>query len=445
MSVANENPCILREFIPSAKELTCRDETDKSFVTSELKECQKLEIGSAGKHSEQSNAATEASNMEDSDASHAKLVHCEKMDDLNCALTLEGMQGNQTYPRHVPVHVLDGKLGTGTQTPSQDMLYPESIFQPLGALNRQPNIFTNASASDENGSQNHPAQSSIHQSFPVYPPPFSQIHQSQDHYQSFLQMSSTFSSFIVSNLLQNPAAHAAASFAATYWPYANIETSSDSPACLQGAFPSRQVGSPSMAAIAAATVAAATAWWAAHGYIPLCAPFHSAFPCPPASAAAVPSVDNGEIPAGKTEQGGETTLQTPLQDQDPESPDALQAQHSASKSPANYSSEPEESGEAKMNTSKATDHEKNTELLDPNKMKGRKPVDRSSCGSNTASSSEVETDALEKDGEGKEENNEPDANHLAIDSRNRRSRSAGSLPDAWKEVSEEVLLFLLPP
>ncbi|XP_028797829.1 protein LHY-like, partial [Neltuma alba] len=176
---------------------------------------------------------------------------------------MEGMQGNKKYPRHVPVHVLDGRLGTGTQNPSQDMLFPESIFQPMGGVNRQLDIFTNASASNASESQNNSAQSSIHQSFPAYPPPFPQILQNQEHYQSFLQMSSTFSSLIVSILLQNPAAHAPASFAATCWPYANIETSADSPACSQGAFPSRQIGSPpSMAAIAAATVAAATAWWA---------------------------------------------------------------------------------------------------------------------------------------------------------------------------------------
>ncbi|XP_054783334.1 LOW QUALITY PROTEIN: protein LATE ELONGATED HYPOCOTYL-like [Prosopis cineraria] len=442
MSVPLRSPCTLREFIPSAKELISRDETDESFVTTELKENQKLEIGAEGKRTEQSNGTGKASKLEDSDASHAKSVQSKKTDYLNCALTIEGMQGNHNYPRHVHVHVLDGKIGTGTQNPSQGMLFPESMFQPMGGVNGQPNIFANAAASNASGSQNNSTQSSIHQSFPAYPPPFPQIHQNQDHYQSFLQMSSTFSSLIVSTLLQNPAAHAAASFAATFWPYANIEASADSPACLQGAFPSRQIGSPpNMAAIAAATVAAATAWWAAHGLLPLCAPFHSAFPCPSASAAVVPSMDNGEIPAAKTEQGGETTVRTPLQNQDPEYADALQAQHSASKSPAISSSEPEERGDAKMNaSSKPTDHEKskaNSEHLDPNKLKGRKQVDRSSCGSNTTSSSEVETDALEKDEKGKEENKEPDANRLAIDSRNRRARSASCLPDSWKEVSEE--------
>ncbi|KAI5410506.1 hypothetical protein KIW84_055858 [Lathyrus oleraceus] len=177
------------------------------------------------------------------------------------------------------------------------------------------------------------ARSSIPQSFPPCPP-FSQ--HSHDDYQSFLNMSSAFSSLIVSTLLQHPAAHAAASFAATFWPYANVESSADSPACSQGGFPSRQIGSPpSVAAIAAATVAAATAWWAAHGLLPLCAPLHTDFACPPASATVVPSMNISEVPP-KTEQG-DITLQNPrLQDHvlDPKDSEALQAQHSASKSPA---------------------------------------------------------------------------------------------------------------
>ncbi|KAF7800813.1 protein LHY-like isoform X1 [Senna tora] len=445
MSVPLRNPCTLREFIPSVKEVVTRDEMDESFVTTDHKENQTSEIAADGKHTVESNGTSKASILENSDALHAKLVQSEKTDDLSCTMTIEGMQGYQNYPRHVPVHVLDGKLGTSTQNPSQDMLFGDSIFQPMGGVNGQPNIFTNSAASNGSESQNNTVQSSVHQSFPTYPPPFTQIHHNQDDYQSFLHMSSTFSSLIVSTLLQNPAAHATASFAATFWPYANIETRADSPACSQGGFPSRQIGSPpSMAAIAAATVAAATAWWAAHGLLPLCAPFHTAFPCPTASALAVPSMDPGEISAAAKTDPEEATLQNTGQDQilDPEQSDALQAQHSASKSPAASSSESEESGEAKKNTSsKATDQEKNkanSELLDSNKTKGRKPVDRSSCGSNTASSSEVETDALEKgDEKGKEETKEPDANHLATDSSSRRSRSAGNLPDSWKEVSEE--------
>ncbi|XP_027337706.1 protein LHY-like isoform X2 [Abrus precatorius] len=430
MSVPLGNSRALKDITPSAKEAIARNERNESFVTIEL-ENRKLETDNG----KQTNGTSEDSTLDNSDALQVKLVQNENTDGLDCALTIDGMQGNQNYPRHVTVHVIDGNLGTRTQNP-QDMLFRDSMFQPIGGVNGQPNLFTNSAASNTSESQNNTARSSVHQSFLPYPP-FPQ--HNQDDYQSFLHMSSTFSSLIVSTLLQNPAAHAAASFAATFWPYANPETPADSPRCSQGGFPPRQIGSPpSVAAIAAATVAAATAWWAAHGLLPLCA-LHTAFACPPASVTAVPSMNNtgSEAPASKTDQGKTTLQNPPQQDQMmfPEYSEAQQAQHSASKSPAVISSD-SESGDAKLNTSKATDHEMNktiSEHLDSNKMKGRQQVDRSSCGSNTTSSSDVETDALEKDEKRKEEPETPDANHLAIESCNRRSRSVSNLTDSWKE------------
>ncbi|KAI5423675.1 hypothetical protein KIW84_030047 [Lathyrus oleraceus] len=424
MSVPQTNCCILREFTPSVKNVITQDETNESFPTTEV-ENQMLELDD-GKHTQKTDGTCKTSKLEIS----PKSVQPKKSDDLTSALTDE-MQSNQNYPRHITVHVVDGNLGTSTQ---------DSTFQPIGGINGKSNLFTNSAASNTNDSQNNMARSSIPQSFPPCPP-FSQ--HGHDDYQSFLNMSSAFSSLIVSTLLQHPAAHAAASFAATFWPYANVESSADSPACSQGGFPSRQIGSPpSVAAIAAATVAAATAWWAAHGLLPLCAPLHTAFACPPASATVVPSMSISEVPP-KTEQG-DITLQNPrLQDHvlDPKDSEALQAQHSASKSPAVSSSESEESGDAKLNTSsKATMNldinQPISENLNANQMEGRKLVDRSSCGSNTTSGSE-ETDALEKNGKEKEDPKIPDADHLATDPSSRRYRSISNILDSWKEVSEE--------
>ncbi|CAJ1976046.1 unnamed protein product [Sphenostylis stenocarpa] len=433
VSLPLRNSCALREFIPSIKEVITLDETNESFITDEL-ENQKLELDD-GKHTQKSNGACKVSKLEN--AGSLKLVQTEKTDSPHCTLTIDGMQGNQNYPRHVPVHIVDENFGTSNQNPSPDMVVQDCIFQPIGGINGQPKIVTTSTASDISESQNNTARSSIHQSF-LPCPPFTQ--HNQDDYHSFLHMSSTFSSLIVSTLLQNPAAHAAASFAATFWPYANAETSSDSPVCIPG-FPSGQIGSPqSVSAIAVATVAAATAWWAAHGLLPLCTPLHTAFACPPASATAAPCMTMGELPE-KSQQ--EIKLQKPtLQDQilDPEQSEVLQAQHSASKSPAVSSSESEEKGDTNVNTtSKATNHEMNqaiSENPDSDKIKGRKPVDRSSCGSNTASSSE-ETEILEKDEKDKEEPNTPDANLLGTEPNNRRSRSISYLTDSWKEVSEE--------
>lgn len=441
MSAPPRNSCTLREFIPSMKEVITGGETNASFVTTEI-ENQNLEIDD-GKHTQKSNGTCTASKLENSCSS--KSVQTEKTDGLTCALTIDEMQVNQNYPRHITVHVVDGNLGNTTQNPSQDKLIQDPIFQPIGGVNGQPNFFTNSAVSNTSGSQNNTARSSIHQSFPSSPP-FAQ-HNHED-YRSFLHMSSTFSSLIVSNLLQNPAAHAAASFAATFWPYANAETSADSPACSQGGFPSRQVSPPpSVAAIAAATVAAATAWWTAHGLLPLCAPLHAAFACPPASTTAVPSMDIGEAQP-KTEQGNVTLQNPPLQDQilDPKDSEALQAQHPAPKSPTVSSSESEESGDAKLNTSsKATTNNEINQAIsenpDSNKLKGRKLVDRSSCGSNTPSSSE-ETDALAKDEKEKEEFKTPDATQLATEPSNRRNRSISNLIDSWKEVSEEVSKYI---
>ncbi|KAL1350288.1 hypothetical protein HN51_014395 [Arachis hypogaea] len=421
-----QNSCALREYIPLVKDVIVEDEGNQSFVTVEH-ENQKLGIDD-GKCT-QTNGICKASKMDIYCASKAKMVHTEKAD---------GIQGSQNYPRHVTVHVIDGNHGTATQNPSHDTLFRDSVI-PQGGVNGQPNHFTNPAASNTSESQNDTARSSIHQTFPPCPP-FMQ--HNQEDYQSFLHMSSTFSSLIVSTLMQNPAAHAAASFAAMIWPCASAETPANSHSCSQGSFPSSHIGSPpSVAAIAAATVAAATAWWAAHGLLPLCAPLHTAFACPPSSATAAPLINTGEA-SPKTEQGN-VAPENPLQDQtaDPEYSEALHAQDSSSKSPAVSSSEYEEIGDAQLNasTNATTDHGKNQEVsehLDPDKVNGSKQVDRSSCGSNSASSSE-ETDALEKEEKEKEESKTHDANHVDTEPINRRCRSISYLTDSWKEVSEE--------
>ncbi|KAK4268957.1 hypothetical protein QN277_022178 [Acacia crassicarpa] len=378
LSVPLRNSCILREFTPSVRVGITRDETNESSVTIELENQCKIDGGRKLQE-------TKTSKLEGSNASGVKLVQSQNTDYLNCALTKDGMQDNQNYPRHVPGHGIDGNQGTSTQKPPQDMLLRETIFQPVGEVSAQPSIFTGSAASNTSET----------------------------------------------------------SFAATFWPHTNAEASADSPASSLGGFKTRQIGyPPSMEAIAAATVAAATAWWTAHGLLPLCAPLHSAFSSPPASVVVVPSMNTGEAQAAEKDQKETTVENPPLQDQMPngEYSGALQAQHSDSTSQAVCSSD-SKSGDAKLTTSpKAAEHDKNeamSEHLDSNKTNGRKPVDRSSCGSNTNSSSDIETDALEKNEKAKEESLTPEANHSTTDSSNRRNRSPGNLTDSWKEVSEE--------
>ncbi|XP_043812671.1 protein LATE ELONGATED HYPOCOTYL isoform X3 [Manihot esculenta] len=428
MPEALRKSCSVREFVPSLKEVVNQDASNESYITIELHGNQKLDKPDA-KQTVQDNGTNKGAKLA-SCPFHEKFVQGKKSNEFNNALPTDEMEAVQNYPRHVPVHVLDGSLGTCTHTPPSDVSFQDSIFQPIGEVHGHPNLYSYPAASTTTQNQ-------------TYPPSLAPTHHNQDDYRSFLHISSAFSSLIVSTLLQNPAAHAAASFAATFWPYANMASSADSPPCAQGGFPSRQMNSaPSMAAIAAATVAAATAWWAAHGLLPLCAPLHAAFTCSPA-ATAVPSVDAGQVPAARTERK-ETTLRNPhLQDQqlDLERSEALQAQNSASKSPNVSLSDSDESGGPKQNTvSKSTDHEMAAtapDIHDPSKMKNRKQVDRSSCGSNTSSSSEVETDAPKKLEKDKEESKEVDPNHLANESSSRRSRCSSNTSDSWKEVSEE--------
>nr|UER43254.1 LHY1 protein [Populus tomentosa] len=429
-----------REFVTSPKKGN-HDACNESFITVEHEANQKLDSSDANQ-TVLDNGTVKASKSENSCSLHEILFQQKKSDDFIGSLPTDEMQAMQNYPRHVPVHVLDGSLGTCMETPS-DLSFQDSMFHPVGDIPACPILYSHPAGSTTTDHPTNLPRSSMHQSFPFFPP-FTPTHHNQDDYRSFLQISSTFSSPVVSTLLQNPAAHAAASFAATFWPYGNVVSSADSPACAQEGFQSGQINSaPSMAAIAAATVAAATAWWAAHGLLPICAPLHTAFACPPASATAIQSADTDQVPPAKPERKETTPDNPPLQGriQDLEHSEAVQAQKSASKTPTLSSSDSEESGGTKLNTGpKVTDHELNSkapEVQDSGKTKSRKQVDRSSCGSNTPSSSEIETDALAKTEKGKEEPKEADANHPASELNSRRSRSSSSMSDSWKEVSEE--------
>ncbi|KNA08541.1 hypothetical protein SOVF_161680 isoform A [Spinacia oleracea] len=348
----------------------------------------------------------------------------------------------KTFPRHAPVHILDGNLGSCSQGLSSDVSYQEPAFHHMG-IPDQPSLFSNPTVSAAVESQTSTSRSTNHQIFPNSHPPFSPFPNNQENYSSFLQMSSTFSSMIVSALLQNPAAHTAASFAASFWPCA-IENSANSTV---GGYPHRQMNpTPSVAEIAAATVAAATAWWAAHGLLPLCTPpVHAGFSLPPTSVSA-PLANFGQTPVANEEREEIKNSQVPepqVQQCNQELSEALQPQHSASKSSATSSPDSGNITSAKMDVEVAADNnEKNnvpasSEQKDANKGKSKKQVDRSSCGSNTPSGSDIETDALKKNDLGKEEANEPDVSRpTTSEPSSRRNRLIGNIYESWKEVSE---------
>ncbi|KAJ8534847.1 hypothetical protein K7X08_016575 [Anisodus acutangulus] len=437
--VAPIDSCTFSESLPVTKGVVNHDIANKSFVSVESKEHQQSDILDV-KQSFQGNSYCNTFDGGKSCQSSEKLAQGQKkhppsQPDHFVEYSRNDMQVPHNYPRHVPVHILDGINGSQT---APDMFNHESMSHQISAVPGLPNLYCNPASSSTSEHHSNGPQSSIHQSFPCFHPTFTPI-RDPDDYRSFLQLSSTFSSLIVSALLQNPAAHAAASFAASFWPYANMEATTDSPT---GNTTSQINSAPSMAAIAGATVAAATAWWAARGLLPLCSPFQSSFTCVPTSATSM-QVDACQPRVGKNE-GREGTHNSPHAQQPiPECSEALQEQQSASKLPNSPSSESEESEGRKLKTGlTATDTEQGavvTEISEPNTGKGRKPVDRSSCGSNTPSSSELETDALEKDEKDKEEPQpqEPNINLLAGEAANRRGRNFITPTESWKEVSEE--------
>ncbi|XP_057531810.1 protein LATE ELONGATED HYPOCOTYL-like isoform X1 [Amaranthus tricolor] len=350
----------------------------------------------------------------------------------------------KTFPRHAPIQILEGSLASCSQGLSSDVSYQEPVFHQMG-IPSQPALISNPTASATVESQTSTSRSSNHQMFPCFHPPFNPLPNNQEEYSSFQQMSSTFSSMIVSALLQNPAAHAAASFAASFWPpCANIENPVNSAPGNSGGFPPRPMNNPvpSVTAIAAATVAAATAWWAAHGMFPLCAPLHTGFSFPPASTTA-PLANFGQTPTANEERE-ENSFQhpgSPVQEPKQELSEALQLQQqSASKSPATSSSGSGNTSNAKVDSEVVANNDENvpaaSDEKDTSKGKSKKQVDRSSCGSNTPSGSDIETDALVKNDDGKEEDKEPDVSRAASESGNRRNRILGNLNDSWKEVSE---------
>lgn len=432
--VAPTDSCAFSESVCVTNGLVNHDVVNRSFLAVESKEHQQSDILDV-KQSFHGNSSCNTFEGGKSCQSSEKLAQGEKLSqpDHFGEFSTNDMQVPQNYPRHVPVHILDGTNGSQT---APDMFNHESTSQQIGGIPKLPNLYSNPASSATSEHHSNAPQSSIHQSFSCFHPIFTPIHDPDD-YRSFLQLSSTFSSLIVSALLQNPAAHAAASFAASFWPYANMEAPTDSPT---GNTASQINSAPSMAAIAAATVAAATAWWAAHGFLPLCSQFQSSFTCAPASAASM-QVDACQPRVGKNE--GREGLHNSLHAQQPipDCSEALQEQQSASKLPTSPSSESEESGSRKLKTGlMAADTEQGaavTEINEPNSEKGRKQVDRSSCGSNTPSSSEIETDALEKDEKGKEEPQESNINLLIGEAANRRGRNFISPTESWKEVSEE--------
>ncbi|RRT73919.1 hypothetical protein B296_00010974 [Ensete ventricosum] len=216
------------------------------------------------------------------------------------------VKGDQTHPKKPATHII-GRNGKSMDTEDSDDRNPTALTGQVGDhANANPSMNPIASAIPV---QNVSIIGSVHHPFPAFTH-FTHFQSSQDAYRSFLNISSTSSSLIVSTLLQNQAVHAAASVAAaSLWPSAEAETSLQSTAeFVAGEIPGRHMNpTPSLEEIAAVTVAAAAAWWAAQGLLPWFPPLVG-FAFAPPNTTTIPSTDTAQL------QGHVGTFGSPLKE-----------------------------------------------------------------------------------------------------------------------------------
>ncbi|OAY82538.1 Protein LHY [Ananas comosus] len=330
-------------------------------------------------------------------------------------------------------------------SPPVETIQVDQINNPMaeqagGAHGESVNPSTNHSLSTGPKLHENSTMPSFHHNYPIFSP-FPQCHNQQDAYRSYLNTSSTFSNLLVSTLLQNPAIHTVARFAASFWPSPEINASVDSNP--------ETLASQNLASLATATVAAASAWWATQGLLPLFppTPLGFAFP-PPPTTTGLPMVGDTRT---SEKESGDGIYQGPSEDQEAPNLDQSEGlkQYPSSKPSLSSLSDSDESGREEekrslcaelkaSRTSKSKPSSANEGTNNADSLRNNKKQDRSSCGSNTPSSSDVETDMPEND-EQINDNSKQDyfGNSLAGDTNYRRFRSSGSTIDSWKEVSEE--------
>ncbi|XP_068634396.1 protein LATE ELONGATED HYPOCOTYL-like isoform X2 [Aristolochia californica] len=437
-AITSQNTC--KEFIPPARERSYLVTTDESSLTGQPK---------GNKTTERSSAVYLHLDIARHDKPHENHCHDSQIKSVpgeganevtreeKLKRSTNERQGASSCPRYIPVHVLDGNVETCIPAPSSNGTNHVPVVGPSGGNHKTSNPLANPTGSSISES----ARSCIHQSIPFVHPPFSPFQNNSNAFQTHINTTSTFSNIIISTVLQNPSVHAAACMAASLWPCPDDPTAD----ILIGGFPARQIGSPpSVAALAATTVAAACAWWASHGLLPFCPPIHPAFTFTSPATATIPTTESTQEP--RDHKGRTRDDQKPVQrDQrmlNPEFSAAPKARSPGPKSPQSSSSESYDTGGTGSPAveHKAVEHEKKEESItqDPDKeKKTRKLVDRSSCGSNTPSGSDLETDMLEKQGEDKELPKEVEISNPGDELSTRRGRSMANANDSWKSVSEE--------
>jgi len=330
-------------------------------------------------------------------------------------------------------HCQMNKTGaTGIPVPGTEGSHPDQTNDQVGGANGSMNGIHPALPVDPKFNSSSAAQPFPH-NYAAFAPTM-QGHSNQDANKSSFDMSSTFSSMLVSTLLSNPAVHAAARLAASYWPAADSNTSAlPNEENLTENAQGRHIGSPpSMASIVAATVAAASAWWATQGLLPLFAP-PMAFPFVPVPSASFPTADLQRASVNCPVDNSSKECQVAQEQDQPEAMMVVASSGSGEdgKEEVSLQTELEISPADKAETTPATGAETSDAF-------GNKK-DRSSCGSNTPSSSDVEAEPVpEKEDQANDKTQQAScSNSSAGDINHRRFRSIASTSDSWKEVSEE--------
>ncbi|XP_064960150.1 protein CCA1 isoform X10 [Musa acuminata AAA Group] len=189
-------------------------------------------------------------------------------------------------------HILSSSLSTkgNPNGPNQAHFFIGKDMQNRDTDAQKNHTIVAAGAADQGGdaTANPSMTGHLQHQLPWFSP-LTQCQSNQDACDSFLNISSTFSTLIISTLLQNPSVHAAACLAASVWPSPEVDTS------LHSSPPVHMKPSPTMTPVVAATVGAATAWWAAQGALPWFPHFTFAFTsAPPTRAQPVEMVQEPE-------------------------------------------------------------------------------------------------------------------------------------------------------
>lgn len=337
-----------------------------------------------------------------------------------------------------PLYQMNKTGATGAPDPGTEGSHPDQTSDQVGGANGSMDCIHPTLPVDPKFGSSSTAQPFPH-NYAGFAPTM-QCHCNQDAYRSSVNMSSTFSNMLVSTLLSNPTVHAAARLAASYWPAAdsNIPVDPNQEVFAENA-QGRHIGSPpSMASVVAATVAAASAWWATQGLLPLFAP-PMAFPFVPVPTASFPTADVQRATENCPVDNAPKECQVAQEQGQPE------AMIVVASSGSDESGKGEVSPHTELNICPADKAETTpaTGAETSDALGNKKKQDRSSCGSNTPSSSDVEAEHVPENQDQANDKTQQACcnNSSAGDMNHRRFRNISSTNDSWKEVSEEVVVY----